>query len=216
MKRIAALTAVLLLVLPLSASGQEAEAPSLDRLQERYEELDRLEASFTQVIGSDFASDSTRIEGSVLLAGNKYRVETPNETVVTNGETTWIYSPRDSQVVINDADEEASTVTPETFLTSSAEQYEIQSTESTTRAGVPHNVLTLTSTDPSSRFQEATLWVRRSDLLVTRLRATDRNGSTLDLRLHDLEVNPSLNGDPFTFSIPEGIEVVDLRAEARE
>lgn len=215
MNRIVLLIVSFLLVLGFASTSAQ-EAPSLKDLQERYDALDALEASFTQVIGSEFSGDSTQIEGSVLLAENKYRVETPNETVVTNGETTWIYSPRDSQVVVNDADEEESTITPQTFLTSSVEQYELQSTQSATRGGTPHDVLSLTSTDSASRFREATLWVRRSDLLVTRLRTTDRNGSTFDLRLHNLVVNPPLEDDPFTFSVPEGVEVVDLRAGARE
>lgn len=215
MTRIAlVLVASLFAMVPLTVVGQDA--PTLEELQRRYDELGSLQASFTQVIGSDFSGDSTRIEGTALLAGNRYRVETPNETVVTNGETTWIYSPRDSQVVVNDADEEESTLTPETFLSNSTEQYERQSAESTTRDGLPHHVLTLTATEPSSRFREVKLWVRRSDQLVTRLRATDRNGSTLDLRLHDIALNPSLKDDPFTFSAPQGVEIVDLRAESRK
>ncbi len=215
MNRIAFFIAVCLFTMvPLIVLGQDA--PSLEDLQARYDELGSLQASFTQVIESDFSGGSTRIEGTVLLAGNKYRVETPNETVVTNGETTWIYSPRDSQVVVNDADDAESTVTPETFLSNSTEQYELQSTESTTRGGLPHDVLTLTSTDSSSRFREVQLWVRRSDQLVTRLRATDRNGSTLDLRLQQLVPNPPLENDPFTFSPPDGVEIVDLRAQPRE
>lgn len=216
MKHLSFFLALSLLVLTPGTVLLGQEAPSLEKLQTRYEEIESLQASFVQVIGSDFAGDSTRIEGSVILAGNKYRVETPRETVVTNGETTWIYSPQDSQVVVNDADQQGSTVTPETFLTSSAEQYEIQSTRSTTRGGTPHSVLSLTATDPSSRFREATLWVRRSDLLVTRLRATDRNGSTFDLRLQHIDLNPSIDGNPFTFSAPQGVEVIDLRAKSQE
>lgn len=202
---------LLLLGLPV---GKAQDALSLEALQARYDRLGTLRASFTQVIGSTFADDSTRIQGRVLLAGNKYRVETPSQTVVTNGETTWIYSPADSQVVVNDAGSQESTVTPQTFLTASAERYEIESSRTDTRSGTPHTVLSLKATAQSARFRKATLWVRQSDRIVTRLRATDRNGSTLDLRLHDIVVDSTLEGTPFTFSAPDGVEVVDLRAES--
>jgi outer membrane lipoprotein carrier protein len=134
--------------------------------------------------------------------------------VVTNGTTTWIYSPADSQVVVNDAEADASTLTPQTFLTSSAKRYSVASTRTTRRDGMPHEVLSLQAANDSARFENATLWVRQSDRIVTRLRATDRNGSTLDLRLHEIEVDPPFANRPFTFSPPDGVEVVDLRAEA--
>ncbi|PSQ97233.1 MAG: outer membrane lipoprotein carrier protein LolA [Bacteroidetes bacterium SW_9_63_38] len=208
MRRVLLLT-VLLLGLAHPALAQRL---SLSSVQDAYEALDGLQASFTQVIASSFADGSTRVEGAVLLSGNKYRVRTPNQTVVTDGETTWIYTPADSQVVVNDADTEGA-VTPETFLTASDDLYKVQSSQQTTRGGRPHVQLTIASTDSSSRFAEATLWVRTEDRIVTRMRATDRNGSILNLRLHSITLNPdTLQSDaPFTFSPPSGVRVVDLR-----
>jgi outer membrane lipoprotein carrier protein len=200
------------LFLGLSVAPAPGQAVSLSDVQDAYEALDGLQASFTQVIGSSFADGSTRVEGSVLLSGNRYRVNTPDQTVVSDGTTTWIYTPADNQVVVNDADTEGA-VTPETFLTASADRYEVESSTSASRRGTPHVRLTLVATDSSSRFAEATLWVRRADQVVTRMRARDRNGSTLDLRLRDLVVNPeALHSEtPFRFTAPSGVEVVDLR-----
>lgn len=211
------MTRSLLLVVLLSwglvgpAAGQSTPL-SLSDVQAAYEALEGLQASFTQVVGSDFADGSTRVEGSVLLSGNKYRVQTPDQTVVTDGDTTWIYTPADSQVVVSSADKEGA-VTPETFLTASANRYAVTASDETTRLETPHQKLTLASTDSTSRFAEATLWVRASDRVVTRMRAADRNGSTLDLRLRDIVVNPAtLRSDaPFVFDPPPGVDVVDLR-----
>lgn len=211
MTRWATLITVLGLVFTIPALAQDDV--SLSDVQTTYDALDGLRASFTQVISSDFAGDTTKLRGTVVLSGNKYRVETATQTVVTDGQTTWIYTPADSQVVINDTEQDASTVTPETFLTASATRYEKTGTTSTTRRGRPHVKLTVAATDSSSRFTEATLWVRRSDRVVTRMRATDRNGSALDLRLRNLVVNPPRTDNPFTFTPPTGVEVVDLRGE---
>jgi len=204
---------VVLLLAGLSDPVQAQDASSLEALQSRYDQLDGLQARFVQITASEFARDSSQIEGRVLLSGNKYRVETPSQTVVNNGTTSWIYSPADSQVVVNDAEADASTLTPQTFLTSSAERYDVASTRTTRRDETPHEILSLKAANDSARFEEATLWVRQSDRIVSRLRATDRNGATLDLRLYDIEVNPGFDDQPFTFSPPTGIEVVDLRAE---
>ncbi len=205
-----------LLALSLALPAWAQDAPSLEALQARYDRLASLRASFTQVTASEFADDSVRVRGRVLLAGNQYRVETPSQIVVTNDTTTWIYAPADSQVVVNDADAQASTLTPQAFLTASAQKYTVTAVRSVQRRGAGHHVLALTATGTAARFQEASLWVRISDQIVTRLRATDRNGSTLDLRLNDIAVNPSLGNAPFTFSVPNGAEVVDLRQTASQ
>lgn len=212
MHRLLVLACVLSLGLTAPVAAQ-SDSVTLSAVQDTYDALNGLEASFTQVVSSDFSSDSTRMAGSVLLSGNKYHVQTPRQTVVTNGATTWIYSPADSQVIVNDADAGEGAVTPETFLTASTERYTVQSSTSTTRLDAPHSRLSVTATDDAARFSEVTLWVRQSDRIVTRMRATDRNGSTIDLRLRDLTISPdTLQTDtPFTFSPPDGVEVVDLR-----
>lgn len=198
-----------------AAAPAQSDSVTLAEVQTAYDALDGLQASFTQTLTSDFSSDSTRMEGSVLLSGNKYRVKTPNQTVITNGTTTWIYTPDENQVVVNSADTDDGAVTPETFLTASAERYEVQSTTPTTRLDAPHIQLSVASTDASARFAEVTLWVRQSDHVVTRMRGTDQDGSTIDLRLQNLDVSPETlkTGSPFSFSPPDGIEVVDLRED---
>jgi len=212
-RRLAPLVPLLLL---LAASPARAQALTLSDVTEAYRSLDGLEASFEQVMSSEFAGDTMRVRGSVVLAGNKYRVQTPTQTVVTDGSTTWIYTPADSQVVINDADASDAQITPETFLTASTDRYEVTSRTATTRLGADHVLLDVTATTSAARFESVRLWVRRSDRLVTRMQATDRNGSTIDLRLRDLTVNPALLRDetPFQFSPPENVELIDLRSDA--
>lgn len=206
--------AFLLLSVCVVAPGlAQSNSITLGDVQKAYDALDGLRAAFTQVITSEFGGDTTRVTGSVLLAGNKYRVESSDQTVINNSTTTWIYTPADSQVVVNDSEQNASTVTPKTFLTASAERYTVASSTSASRLGTPHIKLSVTASDSGARFREATLWVRQADTLVTRMKATDRNGSTLDLQLHEIVRNPQVlqRGTPFSFSPPEHVEVIDLR-----
>jgi len=212
-RRLATLIPLLLL---LAAPPAHSQALTLSDVTAAYRSLDGLEASFEQVMSSEFAGDTMRVRGSVLLAGNKYRVQTPTQTVVTDGSTTWIYTPADSQVVINDADAGDSQITPETFLTTSTDRYEVASRRATTRLGADHVILEVSATTAAARFESVRLWVRRSDRLVTRMQGTDRDGSTIDLRLRDLTVNPAplRNETPFRFSPPADVEIIDLRSDA--
>jgi len=207
---------LLLLLLAVSSAPAHSQTLTLSDVTAAYRSLEGLEASFEQVMSSAFAGDSLRVQGSVVLAGNKYRVQTPTQTVVSDGATTWVYTPADSQVVVNDADSGSARITPETFLTASTDRYQVASTTATTRLAAPHLILDVTATSPSARFQSVRLWVRRSDRVVTRMQATDRDESTIDLRLRDLTVNPAIlrEASPFRFSPPENVEVIDLRSDA--
>jgi len=205
---------LLLVVLGLGLPLPTVAQPSLtlDEVRTAYRETGGLRAAFTQVIGSAFADDSARVTGTVVLSGDKYRVETSGQTVVTDGTTTWIYSPADSQVVVNDAAAEDGPITPESFLTASSQNYEVTGRQATSRDGTPHVVLRLAATADTARFETAALWVRRADRVVTRLRATDRDGATFDLRLRNITLQTPLPDSTFVFDPPSDAEVVDLRA----
>jgi outer membrane lipoprotein carrier protein len=212
--RSALLTVLLLAILVPSAGwAQTADSTSLlPAIQQRYEQLDGLRATFTQEIRSDFASGSTRMQGTLLLKQEKYRVETDEQTLVTDGTTTWIYTPADQQVIINHADQDASTLSPETFFTDYADHYRVVRTEEVWQNGVRHRKLRLTPTSSQTLFREVTLWVRPNDPIVTRLRVTDRDGSEITISLEDIDLNPGLRASDFTFTPPEYADVVDLRS----
>ena len=205
---------LLCVLLVLSLGGTTAQGQdnsSLEALQARYDQLTSPRTTFTQVAGTAPANDSTRPPGRVRLAGNRYRVETPPKTIVANDSPTWIYAPADSQVVIRAADTAAVPLTPQSFLATAAERYAVDAARSSQWQSEPHRVLSLSATAPSPRFRNATVWVRTADQVVTRLRATDRNGTTLDLRLRNIVLDPPLADTAFTFRAPEGVRRVDLR-----
>jgi outer membrane lipoprotein-sorting protein len=59
--------------------------------------------------------------------------------------------------------------------------------------------------------RDATLYVRSSDAVPTRVRVHDTNGGTLAFDLRNVQRNVSLPASTFRFSAPSGTEVVDLR-----
>ena len=215
MPRIVSLLAGLLLAVILSppTQAQDTDTTSiLHDIQVRYEALDGLRADFTQVIRSDFSENTTRMRGDLLLQQNKYRVETDEQTLVTDGTTTWIYTPADQQVIINHTEQDASTLSPETFFTDYAERYTVQREKRVRRDGDRHRLLTLQPMSTRTMFEQVRLWVRTEDLVITRLQVTDRDGSEITISLDNVDLTPALRARDFRFTPPEGVEVIDLRS----
>ena len=194
--------------LPVDASGDA----TLQEVQDTYNALESLRGTFTQTVAPSFTTDSTQIRGELLLQDNRYRVETSRETLVTNGTTTWIYAPADSQVIVNHASDDPSTVSPQTLFMDYADDYTVTNMRTASRRGEPHRVLTLAPTENGTRFQSIRLWVRERDALITRLRVVDANDATIKIAFDDLEVNPAVQASDFTFTPPPGVDVVDLRS----
>lgn len=183
----------------------------LARVQAQYDRLDGLRASFEQTVSSDAVGSSSRVSGELWLQDNRYRIETGEQTLVTDGTTSWVYTPATEQVIVNDVVEDPAVITPKTLFTDYAERYAVESATSERRAGAPHTRLDLVPTDASAPFEAVTLWVRDADALITRLRLTDPGGSVITIDLDALEVNPSFEPGAFTFTPSDATEVIDLR-----
>jgi len=139
-----------------------------------------------------------------------YRIETLDQTLVTDGSTSWIYTPADSQVVVNDATSSEMALSPETFFTDYAARYEVASITEAPAASEAAQVLALTPSSPRAAFESVTLWVR-ADHVITQLQVKDPGGSTITINLRDIRLNPALARDRFTFETPPDVEVIDLR-----
>lgn len=194
---------------PLRAQDPEA---LLERIQSTYDAVEALRANFTQTIRSSFSDRSTTNRGSLLLQSDKFRIETEQQTLVADGETTWIYTPSTNQVIVNDYVNDETTLTPDEVFYDYAERFRVESMDTETQSGDRIFELNLAPKDSSAFYQSVILHLRDRDTAITRLRLEDRNGTTITFTLDDIQFNPSVTGGTFTFSPPSDAEVVDLRS----
>ncbi len=194
-----------------SAYAQTPDA-LLERIQSKYDSVDALRARFTQTIRSSFSDRTTTNRGSLLLQSDKFRIETPQQTLVADGVTTWIYTPSSNQVIVNDYVDDETTLTPDEVFYDYAERFRVESMQTQMEQGDRFYELSLAPKDSNSVYRSVTVHLRDRDTAITRLRLEDRNGTTITFTLDDLQFNPSLTGEPFTFSPPGDAEVVDLRS----
>lgn len=201
----------MLLVAPGIALAQAPDTV-LERVQEKYESIDALRVRFTQKTESEFSKRSTRATGTLYLQGNKFRIETLSQTLVTDGTTTWIYTPSENQVVINDFVDDGQTLTPDEIFYDYPERYNVAAMETVEQDGETYYIMDLTPKSADSAYRAARAHVRAQDAMITRLRLTDQNGSTVIFNLTEIQLNPSLSADQFTFDAPDDAEIVDLRS----
>ncbi len=184
----------------------------LIRLQEKYRQIDALEATFRQTTTMPYDDSPQTSTGSIVLSANSYRVETNSQTFVTDGETTWIFTPANEQVLVNDYVRDESSFSLNDFLFETGEHYDVQATGTTTMEGDEYYTLRLAPRDDGTFIEHIVVWMRAGDALITRIEVTDVNDVHMRYDLTNITLNPALPSGIFTFSAPEGIEVIDLRS----
>ena len=188
-----------------SAADQQAKIAS------KYESLKAMSASFVQVTTSDFMDAPERFSGTIVFSGSKYRVQTSSQTIVTNGETLWIFNRAEKQVIINDFIEDESSFSLTSLLRQVGSDYTATLLGQKKKDGVDNDQISLIPKDNDVQFKSVKIDARRSDSIVTRVEVLDFNDVLMVFELHDIVLNPAISDDSFSFVPPSGVEVIDLR-----
>jgi outer membrane lipoprotein carrier protein len=210
------LIAVLLFALPPATWAQDGAIEEgrtlLRRVQQQYEQADGLRATFRQETRSPFTNGTAAFDGSLLLRGDQYRVETAQQTLVTNGETLWIYSPSENQVIVNQYVNDETIITPNEIFTDYLERYRIEAIRSNERDGTSFTEIDLTADEPDAYYTDVTVRIRQADAILSMVTLNDQNGATTVFQLDDVVLSPNIPEDAFTFQPPPDADVVDLRS----
>jgi chaperone LolA len=204
-RRAAVALAAALVLFAGRAEAQTATAIA-QRLQQRYQALDALKADFVQNVGG------STLRGTLTVRGDAFRIELPDQTLVSDGSTLWSYTPDDNQVVVQDYSEDDLGFSIGMVFTDYLQVFRPTGATRATISGVRHDVLALVPRTDGSPVRDATLYVRSSDAVPTRVRVHDVEGRTLAFDLSNVQLNPRLGADAFTFRYPRGVEVIDLRS----
>ncbi len=195
--------------------GQSAIAQDADlianRLQEKYDGVESMRATFTQTMKSDYLDSSESTTGLFVLNGKQFRVETTNQTFVTDGVVTWLFNSESNELLVNDYVEEDMFPVRQ-LIFEYEDRYNVDGVRSETIGGQKTNVLSLSAKDEADLYRSVTLFVRDKDTVVTRLEILDANDTLMIFELTDIEVNPALDAGLFVFTPPAGTEVIDLRS----
>ena len=168
--------------------------------------IDGLKADFAQTVGG------ASLSGTMTVRGDAFRIELPDQVLVTDGRTLWSYSEADNQVVVQDYASEDLGFSIGQVFTDYLSVFRATGATRATIGGVRHDVIALVPREAGSSVRDATLYVRADDAVPTRVRVHDVNGATLAFDLSNVQLNPSIAEDLFTFRYPRGVDVVDLRS----
>ncbi len=205
-------TAISLFILSNSLLAQDNAETIVKKVRENYEKLQSMQADFVQNYTWSLAGETQTLEGKILLKkGDRYRVETKTQTIVTDGATVWTYSPEKQQVIIDKLSKTAEDPLPRELIVKYTRDFKAKFLGTDKSGKTDLFRIHFTPRDENSFVSEVTAWIEKDTWLAKKIEQHDINDNITVYELKNIQRDVVLAENLFTFKIPDGVEVVDLR-----
>jgi outer membrane lipoprotein carrier protein len=226
MKNLSLIWLAALVLLPFAGVMAQAAAPAeksdpaakrvLDKIRKKYEGYKTVEAAFSLTI--ELPGQPKEVQkGSVGQDGSKFRLEMDQQTIVSDGKTTWVYLKKNNEVQVNDADPAGS---ENTFLTPKELLRRYQKgdfvyaiTDKTTENGRLLTQIEFKPKDRKSEYSKLRVSIDEKAGTIESIRAFAKDGARYTFNITKLAPNKRFAADHFSFDAKKypGVRVEDLR-----
>ena len=184
----------------------------LDRLTAKTEAYKTISVEFAYKMENLEAGIDERTDGSLLIMGDKYRLNIAGQTVICDGETVWTYIEDAEEVQINAVEESEETITPEKLLSSYNKDYRSKFIKEDFLYGTTVNIIDLTPIEGKS-YSKVRLIIDKEKDQLHEITIYDKNGSTYSYVIKKFTPNVEVPDSSFTFDKSEfpGVDVIDMR-----
>lgn len=201
----------LLLGFSLGADAQNA-ATLLDKAATQYTQSNGIKAIFT--LQTSGAGGSDRMEGTIQMRGDKFRLELPGTITWFDGQTQWSYVEHNEEVnVTTPTAEELPFTNPALLLRTYKKGFTaVYKGESTAANGKMAYDIELTSKKKSD-LTKVVLQLEKNSGLPIRMVVSAKNGTNSIVQISQLQTNQNQSDRFFVFNETDypDAEVIDLR-----
>ncbi|MDD5360880.1 MAG: outer membrane lipoprotein chaperone LolA [Ignavibacteria bacterium] len=203
------LLVIILVLLGVSNSYSQDAQEIIKKVQSNYNGINDAKASFSHTVKYSSGKSQTESGTIYIQKENKYRIETKNQVVLTDGVTSWSYSSKKKQVIIDNYKNDGNTFSPNKYLFSYPENFYSDVEGSETISGLDCYLLKL-SPRSKGNVKSAKIWVDKDQYLIRKIHINSSESSDTYL-LKKISLDAGISSSKFTFSPPSDVEVIDLR-----
>lgn len=190
------------LATPLSTFGQE---DPFTELKQTFEEGTIFNADFTHQSVDSYTQDTVASEGRIWVGEEQYKVETNNQSVVVDGETSTVYDDDRNRVIISKYEPEDDDFAPSRILNGVDSTYTVQEQ----KVQDDETYILLTSDDPFAIYKKVEIFLGEN-LVPRKIEAVDPSDNIITTTFEE-GAFMDLEDDLFELDYPENAELVDMR-----
>ena len=205
---------LILLVLMFAQIMQARDVKDIiKKVQKKYDDIENFEASFEKVETFQLTGTKNVTSGKLYIKnGKKYRFETEDQLVVSDGQTVWTYNRINNQVLIDKVRKNSGALLPRDIL------FKFPKTHYATlidQKKINGKKVYIVKLDPKEEvqgyFSSIKIWVLDKEWQIIKIEITDLNGNKSIFNLSGINTQKKLPDDLFTFKASPDMDVVDMR-----
>lgn len=207
------LSIICLVMMILAPVQAEDVNEIIKQVQKKYDKMDDLSAVFKQVETFKLTGSQTEMVGKIYIKkGVKYRFESDDQTIVTDGKTVWTFNAVSRQLLIDNVRENSGALLPRDLLFKYPKNCYATLLAEEKRAA---NTFYVVKLDPKENFhgylKSIRLWIDKKTSKVSRMETTDLNDNESMFEITQIDTQTKLEDSLFSFEPAPGVDVVDMR-----
>ncbi len=207
-------TLLLLTVLTLTATAADYTVEEVvEKVKASYDGATSLTCDVRRVTASGMLGQRRIVRGTLrMLLPEMFRIDyvAPYEqSLICNGETVWIYTPKNEQVVVSSVTDYQEREMLGNLIGYFERDYTYEDAGTATVDGRATMVLKMVARTDQVAYPSGRLWVDTERWLPAEVELTDDIGNTISYRLSNIKLNQSLSKSIFSFTPPDGVEVIE-------
>jgi outer membrane lipoprotein carrier protein len=186
----------------------------LAEVQNHYEKTSDFEANFFQEYIGKVMRQSQKGEGKVYFRKKgmmRWDYKTPNQKIISDGQTLWFYQPEENQVLVSHAEKmikEFGFLVGEGDLKRDFKLLKIHDAGSQKEDPL---VAEITPKEPHPAVSKLSLTVDKKTYFVIQVDVFDGLGNVTRTRFADIKTNANLSSSFFQFKVPPGTEIIKMQ-----
>jgi outer membrane lipoprotein carrier protein len=185
----------------------------IEEVQDKYDEIEDISATFKRMESFKLTGTISETIGKIYIKdGIKYRFESDDQSIATDGETVWTYNSISKQFIIDRVRKNSGALLPRDMLFKYPKEYYSTLLREEKLRGKNVFVIKLDPKENVHGFiKSMKIWVEDDEWLILRIETTDLNSNKSTFDILDIKIDQDLKDDFFTLKATEEMKVVDMR-----
>lgn len=199
--------------LNLFAQKDEKAATLLEEVSNKTKTYTSIKADFTYTMDNKAAKIHETKTGTLLVAGEKYKINVAGQEVFCDGKTVWTYIGESNEVQINEMDTRKEAITPTNILTSYNTNYQSRIVQDNDASADPSLEAVELIPFTQGNYEKVIVIMDKKLKQIKSFRIYDKSGNVFTYKVTRFLTDIPVKNTDFVFNEANhaNVEVIDMR-----
>lgn len=199
----------------MPASGSDAKSKAiLDEVSKSTKACSSISTEFSYTIDNKAKKTSDTKDGKLVSKGDKFKLEIANQTILSDGKTSWTILKEAKEVQVNNVTKNDDQVNPSNIYTIYEKGFKSEFVNEEQKGGVTVQNIKLYPVDVKKKsYHTILLTIDKAKKQILSIKVFSKDGNDITYKVKKFVTNAEVADAQFTFdkkAFP-GYEVIDLR-----